>query len=88
MVVPESKAQFNAAQSPIDRVFIEAVHRQFRKLIKARGGFPNGSSLLTLLHLDIQNTSKKWTVPIHNWNLMLSRLAIFFEGWFDAALNL
>ena len=67
---------------------IEAVHRQFRKLTKTKGGFPNENSLLKLLYLGIQNASKKWTMPIQNWNLALSQLAIFFEGRLDDALDL
>lgn len=67
---------------------IEAVHRQFRKLTKTKGGFPNDGSLLKLLYLGIQNASKKWTMPIQNWNLTLSQLAIFFEGRLDGALDL
>lgn len=67
---------------------IEAVHRQFRKLTKTKGAFPNDNSLLKLLYLGIQNASKKWTMPIQNWNLTLSQLAIFFEGRFDDALDL
>ena len=51
---------------------IEAVHRQFRKLTQTKGGFPNENSLLKLLYLGIQNASKKWTMPIQNWNLALS----------------
>ena len=39
---------------------IEAVHRQFRKLTKTKGGFPNDDSLLKLLYMGIQNASKKW----------------------------
>jgi hypothetical protein len=67
---------------------IEAVHRQFRKLTKTKGGFPNENSLLKLLYLGIQNASKKWTMPIRNWNLALSQLAIFFDGRLDDALEL
>ncbi len=67
---------------------IEAVHRQFRKLTKTKGGFPNDNSLLKLLYLGIQNASKKWTIPIHTWNLTLSQLAIFFEGRLDGALDI
>ena len=78
---------------PIRRVIyttnsIEAVHRQFRKLTKTKGGFPNDNSLLKLLYMGIQNASKKWTMPIHNWNLTLSQLAVFFEGRLDGALEL
>lgn len=67
---------------------IEAVHRQFRKLTKTKGGFPNDNSLLKLLYMGIQNASKKWTMPIQNWSLTLSQLAIFFEGRLDDALDL
>ncbi len=29
---------------------------------------------------DLQNISKKWTMPIRNWGAALSRFAIVFEG--------
>jgi transposase-like protein len=67
---------------------IEAVHRQFRKLTKTKGAFPNQDSLLKLLYMGIQNASKKWTMPIQNWSLTISQLAIFFEGRLDAELGL
>lgn len=66
---------------------LEAVHRQFRKLTKTRGGFPNDDSLLKLLYKGIQNASKKWTMPIQNWNLTVSQQSIFFKGRLDAALK-
>jgi putative transposase len=43
---------------------IEAVHRQFRKLTKTKGAFPNENSLLKLLYMGIQNASQKWTMPL------------------------
>jgi transposase-like protein len=67
---------------------IEAVHRQFRKLTKTKGAFPNQDSLLKLLYMGIQNASKKWTMPIQNWSLTLSQLAIFFEGRLENELGL
>jgi transposase-like protein len=67
---------------------VEAVHREFRKLTKAKGGFPNDNSLLKLLYMGIENASKKWTMPIRNWNMTLSQLSIFFEGRLDGALDL
>jgi len=67
---------------------IESVHRQFRKLTKTKGAFPNENSLLKLLYLGIENAEKKWTMPIQNWSLPLSQLAIFFEGRLDDALDL
>ena len=67
---------------------IEAVHRQFRKLTKTKGAFPNQDSLLKLLYMGIQNAGKKWTMPIQNWSLTLSQLAIFFEGRLDKELKI
>ena len=67
---------------------IEAVHRQFRKLTKTKGGFPNENSLLKLLYAGILNASKKWTMPIQNWNMTLSQLAIHFEGRLDEVLDI
>ena len=67
---------------------IESVHRQFRTLTKSKGGFPNDDSLLKLLYMGIQNAQKKWTMPIRNWSLTISQLAIHFDGRLDNALNL
>mgnify|MGYP000545438487 FL=1 len=67
---------------------IEAVHRQFRKLTKTKGAFPNENSLLKLLYMGILNASKNWTMPIHNWGQTLSQLAIYFEGRLDEVLDL
>ena len=67
---------------------IESVHRQFRKLTKTKGAFPNENSLLKLLYLGLLNAQKKWTMPIHNWNLTLSQLSIYFEGHLDHVITL
>jgi transposase-like protein len=67
---------------------IEAIHRQFRKLTKTKGAFPNENSLLKLLYAGIQNASKKWTMPLQNWNLTLSQLSIYFEGRLDNVLDI
>lgn len=67
---------------------IESVHRQFRKLTKTKGAFPNENSLLKLLFMGIKNATKKWNMPMWNWNLTLSQLAIFFEGRLDDELKI
>lgn len=67
---------------------VEAIHRQFRKLTKTKGGFSNEASLLKLLYAGILNATKKWTQPIRNWNLALSQLVIYFEGRLDGYLDL
>ncbi|ADZ41392.1 putative transposase [Yersinia enterocolitica subsp. palearctica 105.5R(r)] len=67
---------------------IESVHRQFRKLTKTKGAFPNENSLLKLLYLGLMNAQEKWTMPIQSWNLTLSQLAIYFEGRQDKVITL
>jgi putative transposase len=67
---------------------VEAVHRQFRKLTKTKGGFANENSLLKLLYAGILNASERWTHPIQNWNLTLSQLTIHFPGRLDAYISL
>jgi transposase-like protein len=67
---------------------IESVHRQFRKLTKTKGAFPNEESLLKLLYMGIQNAQKKWSKPVAGWNLALSQLAIHYEGRLENYLEL
>ena len=67
---------------------VEAIHRQFRKLTKTKGAFPNENSLLKLLYAGILNATEKWTMPIQNWTQALSQLDIYFEGRLDSVLDL
>lgn len=67
---------------------VEAVHRQFRKLTKTKGGFANENSLLKLLYAGILKASERWTHPIQNWNLTLSQLTIRFPGRLDEHISL
>lgn len=67
---------------------VEAVHRQFRKLTKTKGGFPNENSLLKLLYAGILKASERWTHPIQNWNLTLSQLNIHFPDRLEQYLSL
>ena len=67
---------------------VEAVHRQFRKLTKTKGGFSNQSSLLKLLYAGMLKASERWSHPVQNWSLTLSQLTIHFEGRLDAHIDL
>lgn len=59
---------------------IESVNRSIRKVIKAKGAFPNDRAILKMLYLALNNASKKWTMPIRNWKAALNHFAIRFEG--------
>ncbi len=67
---------------------VEAVHRQFRKLTKTKGGFANENSLLKLLYAGILKASERWTHPVQNWNLTLSQMAIYFPGRLEHQISL
>lgn len=59
---------------------VEALHRQFRKVTKAKSLFPNDEALKKMLFLAYRDLSKKWTVmPVNNWAIVLSHLSIIFE---------
>ncbi len=78
---------------PIRRIIyttnaVEAIHRQFRRLTKTKGAFPNENSLLKLLYAGILNATEKWTMPIQNWSQALSQLDIYFEGRLDGVLEI
>jgi putative transposase len=61
---------------------IESVNRSIRKVIKAKGSFPNDKAIVKMLYLALNNASKKWTMPIKNWKAALNHFAIRFEGRF------
>lgn len=71
----------------LKRVYLQ-VHRQFRRLTKTKGAFPNENSLLKLLYLGLMNTQEKWIMPIQSWNLTLSQLAIYFDGRLNNVMTL
>ena len=50
-----------------------------RKAIKKRKLFPTDDSAKKVVYLAIQAASKKWTMPIRNWKMALSRFMIEFE---------
>ncbi|MBW7888285.1 MAG: transposase [Bacteroidetes bacterium] len=58
---------------------VESMHRQFKKLTKTRSLFPNDDALKKMLYLAYKDLSKKWTMPIRNWSIVLSIFSIVFE---------
>jgi transposase-like protein len=58
---------------------VEAVHRQFRKVTKTKSLFPNDDALKKMLYLAYRDLSKKWTMPIRNWSIVISNFSIIFE---------
>jgi putative transposase len=59
---------------------VESLNMSLRKVIKTRASFPNEDAAFKLLYLGLQNISRKWTMPIQNWNQALNQFAILYEG--------
>lgn len=53
--------------------------RVLRKVTKNRGVFPNDESVLKLLYLAVESITRKWTMKLQNWNLILAQLVIHFD---------
>ena len=58
---------------------IESVNSVIRKAIRNRKIFPNEKSAFKIVYLAINEAQKKWTMPIHHWNMALQQFAIKFE---------
>lgn len=57
---------------------IESLNMTLRKVIKNKRVFPSDESVFKPLYLAINNVSKKWTMPIRNWNMAANRFLIEF----------
>jgi putative transposase len=62
---------------------VESLHRQFRKITKAKSLFPNDESLRKILYLAYMGTAKKWTQAIAKWQIAYNHLTIIFEDRFN-----
>lgn len=57
---------------------IESLNSVLRAAIKKRKVFPTDDSVRKVVYLAIQAASKKWSMPIQNWRLAMSRFIIEF----------
>ena len=57
---------------------IEGLHRQFRKVIKTKGVFPNNYALRKMLYLASNNITKKRTQRFRDWDMILNHLTLMF----------
>ncbi len=57
---------------------VEALHRQFRKVTKAKTLFPNDDSLKKMLYLAYRDIAKKWNMPVRNWSIVIGHFSIMF----------
>lgn len=59
---------------------IESLNSQLRKVTKNKRSFPNDEAAFKTLYLAIDYITRKWTMPIQNWNPAMAYFLIKFEG--------
>lgn len=66
---------------------IESLHMQLRKILKARGHFPNDDAAMKLIYLALRNIIKTWHYTPAGWPAAANQFAIKFgERFFGARL--
>jgi transposase-like protein len=58
---------------------IENLNGKIRKYTKNKLSFPTDDAVMKSVFLSIREVSKKWTMPIRNWGVILNSFLIIFE---------
>lgn len=58
---------------------IENMNGKIRKYTKNKLSFPTDQAVLKSVYLALREISKKWTMPIHNWGIILNQFLTLFE---------
>ncbi|EOS1484433.1 transposase, partial [Escherichia coli] len=62
---------------------IESLNSVIRHAIKKRKVFPTDDSVKKVVWLAIQAASQKWTMPLRDWRMAMSRFIIEFGDRLD-----
>ena len=58
---------------------IEGFNNGVKRITKTKNSFPSDEALFKLLYLISQDITKKWTMPVPNWSLIINQFMIYFE---------
>ena len=58
---------------------IENLNGKIRKYTKNKLSFPTDEAILKSVYLALREATKKWTMPIHNWGIILNQFLTIFE---------
>ena len=58
---------------------VEGFHRMLRKYTKTKTIYPTYDSVRKSVFLSIQEISKKWSMPIRDWGMIIGQLMVFFD---------
>ena len=57
---------------------VEGFHRMLRKFTKAKTIYPTDDAIRKSVYLSIQEISRKWTMPLRDWGVIIGQLTLFF----------
>lgn len=59
---------------------IENLNGKIRKYTKNKLSFPTDEAVMKSVFLAVMEATKKWTMPIHDWGMILNQFLIMFEN--------
>jgi putative transposase len=59
---------------------IENLNGKIRKYTKNKLSYPNDEAVLKSVYLAVMEATKKWTMPIRDWGMILNQFIIIFEN--------
>ena len=62
---------------------VENLNGKIRKYTKNKMSFPTDDAVMKSVFLAVQQATKKWTMPIQNWGVILNQFMIIFEHRLD-----
>lgn len=58
---------------------VEGFHRMLRKYTKTKTIYPTDEAVKKSVYLSIQEISRKWSMPIRDWGIIIGQLIVFFD---------
>ncbi len=58
---------------------IENLNGKIRKYTKNKMSFPTDDTVLKSVYLALKEATKKWSMPIQNWGIVLNQFMFIFE---------
>ena len=59
---------------------IENLNGKIRKYTNNKLSFPDDPSVIKSVYLALREITKKWTMPVRNWPLIVNQFLTIFEG--------
>ncbi|QNB48354.1 hypothetical protein BR63_08710 [Thermanaerosceptrum fracticalcis] len=66
---------------------IEGYNRQLRKATKTKTAYPTDDALRKIVNLATMDISKKWTMPVKDWNTVMAQFILQFILYYGDRLT-